>query len=326
VQGYDDGTTTVQNTYTKTYAVDPGPSGSTGHASLGLGRPSRIYDNDSEMNLFLNLGVCGHDAWAQEAAAGLTDGGFYCNTPPAPGGDPDSPNAGRANYHTTWTDTRGLAWQEVLDEPASAPLPAIRIGINPNPGVVNIESWFWIERATYANQPVQAAAPPVPVDWEESWDETTTQTEDVPCPNGDPGPCTTEVSETHTVHVPHTDYIDVSETYTPLGYVWDFGDGQPDSERSYAAPDGLGTPYTDPTSRSTVHWTYAFDSRAHPNGYPITVTAVWQVNFHVRATSDMPAGNYDFSGTLGSRDRTYSTTHVVRQVQAVRVALTQGSR
>jgi hypothetical protein len=257
-------------------------------------------------------------------AAGLTGGGFICNAPPAPAGSPNSPNAGHTNYHTTWVDPRGRAWQEVLNLPARAPLPSIRIGINPNPGVVNIEAWFWVDRATYANQPVVASSGDMPVNWEESWDESTTSTINVPCPEGVSGPCSRSVTNWYTVHVPHTDHINVNETYSPVGYLWDFGDGQPGSEQSYLAQDGIGTPYTNPSSRSTVRWKYAFDSRDHANGYPISATAVWLVNYHMTASSDMPAGNFDLTGTLGTRNRTYSASLVVRQVQAPRIAAPLG--
>jgi hypothetical protein len=37
-----------------------------------------------------------------------------------------------------------------------------------NPGVVHIESWFFIDRSSYANQPV-AASVTQPVNWEESF-------------------------------------------------------------------------------------------------------------------------------------------------------------
>jgi hypothetical protein len=174
-------------TSTFTHAADPLPAlpPSPPHPSPGLNCPGLVLQSPHTPNLIPDLGVCGIDAWAQEAAAGLTNGGFYCNAPPVSGGPPDSPNAAHTNYHSTWVDPRGMAWQEVLDMPATAPLPAIRIGINPNPGVVNIESWFWIERRTYANQPV-AASINKPVDWEENWDEPTTHTEDAPCsPRGD---------------------------------------------------------------------------------------------------------------------------------------------
>jgi hypothetical protein len=318
---YDNnGSTTRTNTYAADAVPAPPPSPPPPHPSQRLNALAPVLQAPHTLNLIPDLGVCGIDAWAQEAAAGLTNGGFFCNAPPPPGGPPDSPNAGHTNYHTTWVDTRGMAWQEVLDLPSRAPLPAIHIGINPNPGVVNIESWFWIDRGTYANQPV-AASIDNPVGWEESWDESTSHTAEAPCPEGDPGPCSKEVTEWHTVHVPHSDHINISETFTVVGYRWNFGDDQPGSVQSYVAQDGLGTPYTDPSSRSTVHWRYAFDSRDHPKGFPITATAVWLVTYHVGATSDMPAGNFDLTGTLGSRNRTYGTSLVVRQVQAPRVAL-----
>jgi hypothetical protein len=277
----------------------------------------------SPPNLLLDIGRCGHDAWPAEATAGLIDHGFGCN--PSPAQHVSAPTSTRSNYRTTWVDTRTIAYDLVQHLRVASPMPDIHIGINPNPGVVAIDSWFWIDRTTYTNAPLEASASQS-FPWQESWDEMTTHDEDVSCDDGSPGPCHRTVSETHLVVVPHTDHIAATDTFTPASYTWNFGDGRPGSQKSYPADRGFGRPYTNPNTPSTVAWGYEFDSRDYPKGFPITVVATWGVTYQAHASSDIPQGNYDVGGSMDPRSETYGTTHVVRQVRAPRIAQAVTSR
>jgi hypothetical protein len=220
-------------------------------------------------------------------------------------------------------NTRAIAEQEAAHLRAQEAMPALRIGINPDPSLVAVESWFWVDPASYANAPLSVSGR-VSVPWEESWDET--ETHQVACGDDEAPDCERTVSTTYTVVVPHTDVIIATDAFTPSGYVWNFGDGRPGSEQAYPVANGLGTPYTNATSPSTVAWTYQFDSRDHADGFPVALWGTWQVTYAVRATSDYGPGNYVLSSSLEPRIEPYTANLVVRQVQALLVAVPLSGR
>ncbi len=265
-------------------------------------------------NLFMDMGRCGHDAWPAEATAGLTDHGFSCAA--APGQPP--PSGGRSNYTSTRVDTRWVADRLARYAHDTQPMPEFGIRVNPNPGVVAVPSWFWIDRATYANAPIVSTVHQ-DIPWDESWDSYSTHAEPAPCPDDPTQNCPHEVTETINEHHHHVDTVDVVVTFTPAVYRWSFGD-LPNSVRRYPAETGLGHPYTTPTAPSPVSWSYQFDSRDHSNGFTIGLTATWSVSFHSQGISDVPDGTFDAAGSLDDRSEQYATGHVVRQVQAPRIA------
>ena len=100
-------------------------------------------------------------------------------------------------------------------------------------------------------------------------------------------------------------------TLTPRDYTWDFGDGRKGSRRTFSAADGLGRPYTDAQHESPVKWSYEFDSRGLPNGFPVTLTIRFGGVFTANGSAPQ---------ALGDREVTWNAGLVMRQAQTFNVA------
>ncbi len=161
--------------------------------------------------------------------------------------------------------------------------PNIAIGINPNPGVVAMPSWFWIQN--YSGQVLTNSGT-----ISETHRECRSVTDGV-----------TTGLECHDV----TNSMTVEARVGPTNYEWVFGDGQPHSDQTYPNPIGLGRAYTDPHTASPVAWSYEFDSYGHPEGFPISVAISFMAEF--RASGSAWAG-------LDPVTRTWDGNHVVEQV------------
>jgi hypothetical protein len=161
--------------------------------------------------------------------------------------------------------------------------PSITIGINPNPGIVAMASWFWIQN--YSGQVLTNSG---------AISETHQECRTV-IVSGTPG------LECHNV----TNSMTVEARVGPTTYEWNFGDKQPHSDVTYSNPKGLGRAYTDPRTPSPVAWSYEFDSYGYDNGFPVSVAISFMAEF--RANGGAWAG-------LDPVTRTWNGNHVVEQV------------
>jgi len=177
--------------------------------------------------------------------------------------------------------------------------PSVTIGVNPNPGVVAIKSWFWIQN--YAGQVLTNTG---------TISETHQECRSVSVASPNPGDPPTRGLECHDI----TNTMVVETRAGPTNYQWTFGDGRAGSQQDYPPPIGLGRAYTDPHSASPVAWSYEFSSLGHPAGFPISVAISFMAEF--RANGGPWAG-------LDPVTQTYAGNHIVEQVQPLRVASSQ---
>ena len=161
--------------------------------------------------------------------------------------------------------------------------PNITIGINPNPGVVALPSWFWIQN--YSGQALTNSGA-----ISETHQECRTVSNGI-----------TIGLECHDV----TNSITVDARVGPTKYEWVFGDGRKNSDQTYPNPAGLGRAYTDPHTPSPVAWSYEFSSYGHPNGFPISVAITFIAEFRANGSS---------WAALDPVIRTWQGSHVVEQV------------
>src|SRR6266542_3148398 len=205
---------------------------------------------------------------------GFSIGGWTMDTPSTPGRTTSFAPVGPVPHIDPWT----LA----VSAEHEAPPPPVTLKANPDPGVVAMPSWFWV--AGYDGQVVT-----------HSKTQHASHTE-----------CrlVTGVPDCHTVD----DSVTVNVRLTPTRYTWNFGDGRTGSIQSYTPDEGLGRPYTDAVHASPVQWSYEFDSRDFPGGFPIELTITFSGVFQANGSGWQGLPNIDDSWTTGL---------VMRQVQTV---------
>jgi hypothetical protein len=172
-------------------------------------------------------------------------------------------------------------------------LPDISLRTNPTQGVVAVPTWFWAEG--YRGETLGDSRT-VSADHDEC------RTVETPDPDGGPPSRSHEcrtVTETTTVIV----------RVEPTDYQWSFGDGGGHEARG---PDGLGTPFLGVAWPSTVQHMFEYSSFGFPDGFPIRLTVTFAASFQVNGGP--------WQG-LGDLSRTYAGSHVVRQIEPLRVAL-----
>jgi hypothetical protein len=252
----------------------------------------------------------------------LTLAGLQC--------EPGTPPAGAFNYVNTRVDIRWLAEQAALDTQHDILLPGMVLQSNPPQGLVNLPTYFWVDRATYGGQTYfQQVVLPDP--WTVDWDYWVTHTVSGPCPpGGDPtATCTTTTRSQEHHHEDHLDVVNVILTLTPAHYRWTFGDeGRADLARTEAGPaefsslDGLGVPYSPEVHccASLVQHNYRQSSFGlfNQGGFPVHLEATWTATAMVRATRD-GAVVLDETRALQNRVGNYDMRHQVRESQPVLV-------
>ena len=176
-------------------------------------------------------------------------------------------------------------WTLAVSAEDEAPPPPITLKANPDPGVVALPAWFWVQG--YDGRVIT-----------HSKTQHASHTE---CRllNG--------VADCHSVD----DSVTVNVRLTPMDYKWDFGDGRTGSVHTYSPDQGLGRPYSDATHASPVQWSYEFDSRDFPSGFPIRLTVTFSGAFQANGSSWQGLPDIDDSWTAGL---------VMRQVQTLNVA------
>ena len=225
---------------------------------------------------------------------------------------------GRLNVHSTRVDRVAVARRAVDNLWRGAPLPGIKLGINPDPGLTGLENWFWVN-----NYRGEALVFPLHLDlpWALYWQvqvwETSMQCDDATCATRHA--VTTSHLEDHSAN--YIDTIDVSVTLTSAEFDWDFGDGRLGSKPpAFDSITGLGRAYTDPYTPSPVAWTYQFDSRNVVGGFPVTLQGRWTGRYSIASTSRFD-GPFGESGNLGgARLGTWTANHVVCQVQTMLIS------
>jgi hypothetical protein len=249
--------------------------------------------------------------WAASSIGGGVE--ISITFPPAPG-VPATP--GRLNVHSTRIDRVAVAQRAVDTLWRDAPLPDIRLGISPDPGIVGMEHWFWINN--YQSQPLVFPLHlelPWTVYWQEQIWTTSMECDDTACLTRHA--VTTSHLEDHSADF--VDVIDEEVTLTPARFDWDYGDGRQDGPKPFDPITGLGLSYPDTRTASPVSWFYEFDSRDFVGGFPITLKGTWQGTYRIASSSTFD-GPYQESGSLGAREGTWRAQHVVCQVQALNIA------
>jgi len=236
---------------------------------------------------------------------------------------------GAFNVADTEVDLFQLS-REALDATwKDAPLPGIVMKANPPKGLAQLESWFWVDRATYEGQ-MFSTQTHVPVPWTLDWDVLVHHHDSStgPCANDPTQQCTTfnDWDETVHTHQDHLDGIDVTVTLSPAQYAWDFGDDENGpwravSHASFPDNSGLGTPFVDPFHRSTVAHKYSQSSLDvfDLGGFRVRLNATWSASGHVTATRD-GAVVQDASVSLDPRVGRYEQRYQVRESQPILVS------
>lgn len=245
-------------------------------------------------------------------------GGSVLIIPPTDGQGPTPPTqSGAYNVRSTRRDMHAAGRSVLEGLWRNAPLPTIAIRTNPRTGIVAIPTWYWVDRQTYAGQPL---APTLHLDlpFTVDYDVDVTDESQSPCPDNADETCTTRTTHTDH-HIDHyLDQLDLGLTFTPARYTWDFGDGRPGSQQDYDPATGLGLPAPDASTPSPVAYTYEFSSLdvLHDGGFPVELTVSWGATFHMRGTSDA-GGGFDENGSMNSRSVAYGTRYQVREVRSV---------
>ena len=255
------------------------------------------------------------------AARCLTEMGFVCEpAPPA--------LTGRLNERSTRVSTSWLINQLGNKLDGDAPLPAIQIDANPDPGITGIPTWFWIDRSSYDGQTF-SASDAITVPWTLYWDEIVHHHDvsSAPCARDPTQQCTTthDWDETVTHHEQHYDHITVSVDFSPAQFAWDFGDDtqtwRAESHASFGDMNGMGQPYVDPQTPSLVAHNYSESSLNFfdQGGFPIQLSMTWTATATWHFTSDL-GDNSSGRQTFGVRVGQYAMRHQVRESQPVLVA------
>jgi hypothetical protein len=216
----------------------------------------------------------------QNQFGGFAIGGFdFVNVTPGvtrPGGQT---TPWRAVGQVIQLDPRTLA----LNVENQLGFPPIVLKANPDPGLAQLESWFWAanyDGAVRTRSGTQS--------------ETHTQ-------------CRLNNGNLECVPVTNTVTVDVRER--PTLYAWDFGDArtaQDGHPATFTTSTGLGRAYMDPYSPSPVLHKYVLSSLKFfdAGGYPIALRITWDADFRVNG------GPWQ---DLGPVTGTFSSRHQVRE-------------
>jgi hypothetical protein len=226
---------------------------------------------------------------ASRCFGGTSAGGFdFVTTAPditAPGGQT---TAWRAVTRVVQLDPRALA----LNVEHELGFPPIVLKVNPDPGLAQLESWFWV-RNYHGEVRTQSGT------------DSETHTE-----------C--RLNDGNLECRPVTNSITVDLRETPTRYAWDFGDdrtGQDGHPAAFTTSDGLGRAYTDPYTSSSVQHKYVQSSLKFfdAGGFPIALHITWAAAFRING------GDWQ---SLDPVTGTFESRHQVRESWPVGVNTT----
>jgi hypothetical protein len=194
---------------------------------------------------------------------------------------------------------------------ASVPPPALRIGMNPSKGMVNVPTWFWVDG--YDGGTLSA-------------EETVVQQHKI-CHvivdrDGDGIPALGDDGRPVTHQDCHTDNttFDVAVRLYPSLFNWDFGDQHQQSVPCAGigdCPSGMGLPFVDMSHPSYVRHPYGWSSLvASSSGlaaYTVNLGITFAADFRVSINGQDQGGWHG----LQPRTLTWTTTHQVQEAQAV---------
>jgi hypothetical protein len=155
-------------------------------------------------------------------------------------------------------------WEVAREGEGNAPIPQVALKANPNPGLAQLESWFWVDGYSGAS-----------LTWSQSHSASHTECR---FNNG--------VSQCRTVD----DSVTVNLRAAPKQYVWDYGDGRSGDDGHpsvFTDQSGLGRAYTDPFTPSYVLHKYVQSSLKFfdAGGFAIAVRITWSAVFSVNGGS-----------------------------------------
>jgi hypothetical protein len=181
-------------------------------------------------------------------------------------------------------DAQELARQLFRD----APISAVRVSVNPNPGLVQVPNWFWISGGL--TSPLSLSGTLV-IPAQVGDDVPTSPDPANPGGRWEPEDSPRRQGTTRTVEV----------EVRSAGYVWDFGDG--------TAPQLVGSRGQAYPQVSEVAHVYRFSSFYTRGGFPITVQARYVASFRV------DGGAWESLGSQSQAPVVYR--HSVQEIQTV---------
>ena len=205
-------------------------------------------------------------------------------------------------------DARPLAVQMA----AQVPPPDLRIGMNPQKGMVRVPTWFWVEG--YDGGTIGAA---------QTVREDDTICHTVPLRGGDGLALLDTDGRPRTRQDCHTDttIFNVEVRLFPTHYTWDFGDNHAKDIACSGIGDcanALGSPFVDPLHESPIQHPYVWSSLG-VNGAADAYTIKLDINF--AAQFRWSANGRDQGGwqSLPARALEWTAAHQVQEAQAVLV-------
>ena len=189
-------------------------------------------------------------------------------------------------------------------------MPSIRLGMNPQLGMVAVPTWFWVDG--YDGDVIPLTDNLVLTHQECH----TVLSHDA---NGLPELDATGTPITHQECHPLVDTMTVEVRAWSKAYEWSFGDQH--GKTIYCAdiaacPAGLGQPYTDPASPSPIAHAYQWSSLG-ANGAADAYTIGLQITFGAQYRFSTNGGALTDWQALDDRDLTWTASHQVREAQAV---------
>jgi hypothetical protein len=305
--------TSTTSTVDYSITVQPGhPGGDSPGRTLKFTAPPGFQPQAAYQTKDLTYVVFPHDPTGGSGHPGP----FFLQLPPEGTGPTPVAVSGRYNVHTTRRDWRAIAQQTAAGIWQTPPVPVVGVEANPAPALTGLATWFWLDG--YQNQ---VLTPRLHLDlpWTLFYTVDVTTTSTGPCADNPLKACTTSETHPEDHQESHLDTVDVTLTFTPASYTWDFGDGRAGSQRTFPAQMGIGRSYTATRAASPVAWTYQFDSRDAAGGFPVSSTLTWSVSEHVVANSDV-GGGFEVIDGMPDRNITWARDLLVCQVQALRVA------
>ncbi len=202
---------------------------------------------------------------------------------------------------------------EALRMEAELTPPALRIGMNPQLGMVAVPTWFWVEG--YDGQNISKTRTLIEAHEECRFVVVRDDSgEPVLAPDGRPA--------LRRQCEPHTTTFTIDVQLWPSRYMWDFGDQHGQEVTCINAStclDGLGQAFTDSRHPSTIHHPYVWTSlgRTGVNGdrdaYRISLGITFSAAFRVRVNG----GNPTSWQNLPDRELSWTASHQVQESQAV---------